>query len=1104
MTEGRRSGAPRLIEWTGERCVPWAPDVQVVYEHLHRYLWASVLVAGRRVLDLASGEGFGAAILARSAASVTGLDIDPVTVDHSSLNYATDRIQFAVADAADLSAYDDASFGAVVAFEMIEHVDDQARVMDEIARVLAPDGVLIMSTPDRRAYSAQRPEANPFHVHELELEEFRELLAGSFEHIGVWGQRTITGSALSRVEAGEDPGFAPARTFFVEPQGDEWSVAPSMSAVYLVAVASRKELPAIPRESTLADGETRLVRAAEAEARSDLATQQQSAHSCLEAVQAQLDDALSGTATENRERVALAHALEQRDAELLHLVPQITAVEAELGGWRQHAATENRERVALARELEQRDAELLHRRAQITAVETELGAWRQRAATLAGDLARAQETASEMTHSLTWKAFRRIRRVIFAGLGGPQSGPVRLLQGTIRAAAWVARFRRGTSLPAAPGVTVEEAETPLLEIPQYDEPTVSLVIPVYSGAELTLAGLRSIVENTSRVRYEVIVVDDGADAATKGLLARVRGARIMVNNTNRGYLKSVNEGAAAARGEWIVLCNNDIEVLDGWCRALLECGQSSPDIAVVTPKYLYPDRSVNEAGGIIWQDGTGMNYGRGRPASLFHYAFRREVDYGSAAALMVRGSFWRDVGGFDERYLPMYYEDTDLCFRARESGLRVVYEPRAEVVHVEGGTAGTDITAGHKRFQEINRAKFSERWQSQLARQLPAGIENARAAADRAHGPRILIVDHRIPMWDRDSGSLRLKGMIDELVALGCRITLLADDRQPNPRYAEVLQAMGVEVWDANVNVRGELEAIGSDLTLTILCRPHTTSRWLDVVREFAPAARVIYDTVDLHWVRESRRGDDGNRSALTHGTKSAALRELELALIRASDGTFAISQEERVIIEAEVPGSTVWVAPNVNAIRVSSSALAQRSGVVFVGGFEHPPNADAVIRLVNGVMPGVWRELGDVPVTIVGGDPPPQVRALASDRVRIAGWVPDLDPLLDQSRVLVAPLTWGAGLKGKVTQALAIGLPVVTTSIGAEGLGATDGRELLIADDDTGMTERVIKVLTDDAIWRALSSSGQDAARRVCSPAVMHDVLREVLRTAGISPSEK
>ncbi|MGB0096359.1 MAG: class I SAM-dependent methyltransferase, partial [Solirubrobacteraceae bacterium] len=200
MTFQRRSGAPRLIGWTGERCVPWAPDSQVVYEHLHRYLWAARLVDDRHVLDLASGEGFGAAILAQSAASVVGVDIDERTVEHAGLNYGGPELGFEIADARDLSRFAEHSFGAVVAFEMIEHIAEQERVLDEIRRVLEPDGVLVISTPDRAAYGAASSEANRFHVRELAREEFAALLQTRFANTATWGQRTITGSALAALD----------------------------------------------------------------------------------------------------------------------------------------------------------------------------------------------------------------------------------------------------------------------------------------------------------------------------------------------------------------------------------------------------------------------------------------------------------------------------------------------------------------------------------------------------------------------------------------------------------------------------------------------------------------------------------------------------------------------------------------------------------------------------------------------------------------------------------------------------------------------------------------------------------------------------------------
>ncbi len=307
-----------------------------------------------------------------------------------------------------------------------------------------------------------------------------------------------------------------------------------------------------------------------------------------------------------------------------------------------------------------------------------------------------------------------------------------------------------------------------------------------------------------------------------------------------------------------MLCNNDIEVQPGWLAALLDCGDSAADIAVVAPKYLYPNGSLAEAGGIIWQDGTGANYGRGDDPTACHYEYRREVDYGSAAALMVRADFWTEVGGFDERFEPMYYEDTDLCFEARRLGFRVMYEPRSHVVHVEGATAGVDEEASHKRHQLKNRPKFVEKWHSVLASQhLENDLGNLWLAANLRAGPRVLVADHRVPTWDRDSGGLRMRGILQELIGLGCHVTVLPDNVLAMQPYTRELQRMGVEVL-YQTDPRRELARIGPGLSLVILSRAQVASRWFDVVRESAPAAPVVFDTVDLHWLREARQAGAG------------------------------------------------------------------------------------------------------------------------------------------------------------------------------------------------------------------------------------------------------
>jgi len=237
---------PRLIEATGERIVPWARDAQVVYEHYHRYLWTRPLVAGRRVLDLGSGEGYGAALLAQTASTVTGIDIDERAVAHSAANYPD--VAFRVASVTDLSAFADDSFDAVVAFEVIEHVAEHDRVVAEIARVLAPGGLVVMSTPERGAYSDDRDFTNPYHVRELTQDEFTALLRGRFATVALFAQRAMAGSRLEALDPAE--GHLAVR---IGRADEDWREVGAPDPLYLVAVASDAPLPALPGESTLID-----------------------------------------------------------------------------------------------------------------------------------------------------------------------------------------------------------------------------------------------------------------------------------------------------------------------------------------------------------------------------------------------------------------------------------------------------------------------------------------------------------------------------------------------------------------------------------------------------------------------------------------------------------------------------------------------------------------------------------------------------------------------------------------------------------------------------------------------------------------------------------
>ena len=1000
----------------------------MIYEHYHRYLWARELVAGRRVLDLGSGEGFGAGMLAERAATVTGVDIDERTVDHARLNYEAPNVKFRVGSAADLSDFAEDAFDAVVAFEVIEHLEEQEQMLAEIARVLAPGGLLICSTPDRRAYSEATGQENPFHERELTREEFEALLGGQFENRLLFGQRVMTGSRI-------DPLGSPHGshlTLQIERRGEDWQPASPPSPLYLIAVAGDGPLPELA-SSSLADFDLALMR-------------EQERHAVLARAEAE-----QAERERDAERRQLAAERENREEERRHHVEAEDKLAQEI--------------LAQAREVAARDGELAGLRAE--------------AASARSELARIESSVSfRVLNSLRARFHARVgeRSLVASALSA-------LLRGLGRLA-----FDRGGDAEEAP----DPRTFAPIALPEFDEPVASIVIPVHSGADLTERCLHSILATSGVTTYEVIIVDDDADADTKSLLSAVRGARVVVNEENLGFLHSTNRGAAEARGRYLVLLNNDTEPQVGWLDALAERAASAPDVGAVAAKLVYADSTLQEAGGIVWQDGSAWNYGRGDDPWAPEHNFVREIDYGSAAALLVRAELWRTIGGFDERFAPGYWEDTDLCFAVRARGHRVLYEPHALVVHHEGSSMGTDPSIGGKRHERLNAPKFRDKWRDALLEQLPQrSAARAKLASDRRRGPRVLVADHRVPTPDRDSGSLRMWHLLRNLVDLGCRVTFVPDDFDPMQPYTRRLQSMGIEVLYGDVDMIVRIADLGPRLQLAILSRPYVAPRYLHIVREHAPNARVAFDTVDLHFLREQRRaaGEAGRGSGVAD-----SFRELELGVARGSDVTIVVSEEEREQLAAVAPDIEAEVVPNANELSPDVPGPEGRDGLLFVGGFEHIPNVDAAVYLARTVMPRVWRRVPDVALTIVGADPPAEVRALDSPGVKVAGWVEDLEPLLRESRAVVAPLRYGAGMKGKVTQSLAAGLPVVTTTIGAEGLNAVDGEHLLVADDANGFADRVADICTNDELWRSLSASGQHLVERVCSPRVQRQALRRLL----------
>jgi GT2 family glycosyltransferase/glycosyltransferase involved in cell wall biosynthesis len=615
-------------------------------------------------------------------------------------------------------------------------------------------------------------------------------------------------------------------------------------------------------------------------------------------------------------------------------------------------------------------------------------------------------------------------------------------------------------------------------VPTSAMPRVSIVMPVYNKIAYTSACLRSLAEHAALIPFEVIVVDDCSTDRTAERLADVDGIRTIRNAENLGFVGSCNVGATAANGELVLFLNNDTRVTAGWLEALVRCLDEAPDAGLVGAKLVYPDGRLQEAGGIVFSDASGWNYGRFEDPDDPRFAFRREVDYCSGAAILLRTELFRRLGGFDTRYAPAYYEDTDLAFAVRAAGLKVYYEPASTVIHFEGITSGTDTATGIKRFQTINHAKFAEKWKLALAHQPAPGTPIWKASSHRAT-ERVLIVDATTPTPDQDSGSLRMVNLLRVLGDLGCRTSFLPDNRLWVERYTPALQALGVEAlyapW-AHDPVKLFRER-GAEFDAIVLSRHYVAASYVGLARLYAPRAKLIFDTVDLHYLREQRGFELEKKPELAR--RAAATKAQELKLIRESDITLVVSEVEQKLLATDAPGARVEVLSNVHDVYGCRRPFAERSDLVFVGGFQHPPNTDAVAWFVRDVFPLVRAKLPDCRFHVIGSKVPASITALADASVVVHGYVEDIAPYMDGCRVSVAPLRWGAGVKGKVNMAMSYGLPVVATSVAVEGMHVEIGDDVLVADDAAAFAGAIVRAYGDEVLWNRLSERGLENVRR-------------------------
>lgn len=1064
------------MHFTGERFIPNETDKQLEIEHKQRYLSVEPLAHGKVVLDAACGEGYGSYILSKHAAQVYGIDISIEAIANAQITYSADNLEFRQGSVDRLEGFEDQSIDIVVSFETIEHIDEsmQTQFLLEIKRVLKPDGILVMSTPDKYRYTDVPGYHNPFHVKEFYKHEFLAFLKSQFPYTELYYQKN---EIVSIIGIG-----AEASNYRLLDGAD--SIL--NNGKYLVAVCSLQPIVNLRIHSVMTNPEIQYEKLIDRILTLQNEVEERNAHL----------KKLDGEIEETRNLLRLNS---QEIANKSELIQELSRTKENLA---EELKEKNRLNDAVIEELHalhemQLEQQLTHKDTQIS--------------NLNGHIEILLEQERKLNNILSsggWRALKRyyklrdaivpanskrklIARMFKLTLTQPGKIVRNLNRSNIKKFIYYLKTERSGLLENRVENYLErQSDAPIREIevnhhidtsqklvfPEADNPVVSIVIPVYNQWHYTYGCLAAILQHTNGIDYEIIVADDMSTDDTVNIGDIVENITVVRDGTNRGFLLNCNNAAQCARGKYIFFLNNDTNVQANWLSSLLELIESDASIGMVGSKLVYPDGRLQEAGGIIWNDASGWNYGRLDDPNKPEYNYVREVDYISGAAIMIRSSLWKQIGGFDEKYVPAYYEDSDLAFEVRKHGYKVVYQPQSIVVHFEGVSHGTDVSSGMKSYQVTNKNKFLDKWKDVLDQDHFPNAVNVFGARDRSsYKPTILVVDHYVPHYDKDAGSRTMYQYLKLFVEMGLNVKFVGDNFYKHEPYTSELEQLGIEVLygsEMQKTFAKWLKLNGENIDYVYLLRPHIAINYIDLVKSLT-RAKILYNGTDLHYIREARRYWLDKNPAILKAARE--IRKQEYELMNKSDVVITISNYEKQLLSRKLPSKTVKVIPTYlyeteDLPLGKRNDFEQRRNITFVGGFAHSPNTDGVLWFTKEIFPIIRKMNPGIKLNVIGSNPPADILELSSEYINITGFVPDevLENYYGESRIIVAPLRYGAGVKGKIIEAIAHGVPVVTTSVGAEGIVGNE-EILVVANTAEQFAREIVELYSDSTRWSKL-----------------------------------
>ena len=608
--------------------------------------------------------------------------------------------------------------------------------------------------------------------------------------------------------------------------------------------------------------------------------------------------------------------------------------------------------------------------------------------------------------------------------------------------------------------------------------SVTIVIPAYNNFVEVAVLIESITSFASSTNYSIIIADDASPNFNFSVFGVLPGVRVIRNATNCGYIDNVNRAAMGISTTYLLTLNQDVLVCPGWLDELVAEMERDARNAIVGPRVLDHDFTIREAGALIFQEAHAMHRGRGSIPDVPRFAYSRNIDYVSGCALLIRTEVWNRLGGLDEQLKPAYYDDVDLCLRVHALGLRVRYAPLSCIIHFEGTSMGTDVADKNslKSYQLINQAKIAAVHHG--VRSKHTAMQNSKQLDSHfSNGTKVVCVFDTMPHANRDGGSVDFELIVQYLISLDFQVASLFN-RRVSPQDSLSWRAQGVLCEEFGSTYGKQLIA-EADLIFSF-----GTMVGIRLSKEDLSGKKWIHHTSDIATRRLQAMNElfkdqqhvsaEASRWFLGMPRDEKQMWSIEKPTLENPSTTLFVTEHDlQYAHDNEAVGNFVHFpilkgGPDTNNV---PAPLAQQT-VGFVGSFLHSPNSDAVEYFLRDLWPSIYQQVPTSRFLIWGSGIKPNQIAYWSTLpgVEIRGWFATWEEVVAQTRLLVSPLRFGAGMKHKVVSTLIYGRPVIGTSTSFEGFDVRYLSNKVMTDDPQLLIESTVEILqSDDACTQAL-----------------------------------